>query len=589
MSPSIKIIEEGDANSEHEPLLLSSTPNEMDKPHDDIEELMWTKDYVALYSQYAALGLIFGMSGVGMNFCVYVYQGSSNLCANSDSIIYIMWSFKIFIAILTDMVRPWGMRRKPYMLIGWIGALSFLFLLATSASTLTATSWIGINILMQSFILVADVPIDGYLVELGRLESPEKRGQIMTTATMIRSTFSIFAALFQLIFVNGLSTNDPHCVVDWEHCWHFGITIQQYYAVMLCMIFILVLPVINLKELDCSRIPILSPGHFLSQIWDTMQSLSSFYLILFVTGIHITAHLRNPTVLFIQYYIIKLTSAQSSVDSILSGSASLLGLWIFKTFWIHKNWRKTSYFSCIVTSILGLAWILVFYDIGGLRNAWFTIFIDLDESFAKGLARVLASLAIIELAKPGQEATTFELLLSMLNASGPISAAISTQLLLPLRAIGCTKGPCATDEVDLTSVSTYESSDGPRRFTSYTLIIVVINIIGTFTFARFLPKNAQECREWNTIGDSSKYRGIRGYISMALAIVVIAYGIAGSILLLDEDTACMKAVGGSGVTFRFHNQQFRPKPTPIYPEMPLRRSTPDPLLFKPTEELLSNL
>jgi hypothetical protein len=31
---------------------------------------------------------------------------------------------------------------------------------------------------MQGFIMLADVPADGYSVELGQLESPEKRGQV---------------------------------------------------------------------------------------------------------------------------------------------------------------------------------------------------------------------------------------------------------------------------------------------------------------------------------------------------------------------------------------------------------------------------
>ena len=35
--------------------------------------------------------------------------------------------------------------------------------------------------------------------------------------------------------------------------------------------------------------------------------------------------------------------------------------------------------SIVISSLISLLWILVFYNIGGLRTPWFTIFIDLDQ------------------------------------------------------------------------------------------------------------------------------------------------------------------------------------------------------------------
>ena len=44
-----------------------------------------------LSHRYAAVGLLYGMSGVALNFCVYVYNGPSNLCANSRGMITLAW------------------------------------------------------------------------------------------------------------------------------------------------------------------------------------------------------------------------------------------------------------------------------------------------------------------------------------------------------------------------------------------------------------------------------------------------------------------------------------------------------------------
>jgi uncharacterized membrane protein YdcZ (DUF606 family) len=49
---------------------------------------------------------------------------------------------QIFFAILTDIYRPFGLRRKPWMLFGWTGVLIILFVLTFVAEQLSASSWI---------------------------------------------------------------------------------------------------------------------------------------------------------------------------------------------------------------------------------------------------------------------------------------------------------------------------------------------------------------------------------------------------------------------------------------------------------------
>lgn len=137
---------------------------------------MWTKDYVGLYSQYAAVGLMNGSLGMTQNLCVYYYSGASNLCANANNIIQLAWSFKIVYAILTDSYRPFGMRRKPYMVIGWALVLVMLFVLALVADQVTDSTWVTLLMACHCFLMISDVPADGYCVELGQMESLEERG-----------------------------------------------------------------------------------------------------------------------------------------------------------------------------------------------------------------------------------------------------------------------------------------------------------------------------------------------------------------------------------------------------------------------------
>jgi hypothetical protein len=133
-----------------------------------------------------------------------------------------------------------------------------------------------------------------------------------------------------------------------------------------------------MKELDSTQIPRHSIAHFTNEIWLTLQNLTSLYLIVYVIGIGALTNFPSNVNIYMQYYVIQLTNFEAGIDTITSYAALAVAIWIFKTYLINENWRYTQYGSSIISSILGLLWLLVYYDVGGLMDPWFTIFIDLD-------------------------------------------------------------------------------------------------------------------------------------------------------------------------------------------------------------------
>lgn len=89
------------------------------------------------------------------------------------------------------------------------------------------------------------------------------------------------------------------------------------------------------------------------------------------------------------------------------------------------------------------------------------------KNFASGLTQVLFSMSVIELSKPGQEATTYELIITVGNAALLVNGIISTQLLTPLGAVGCTEEPCASHTVNIENQDSFNASNGPFIFTIY--------------------------------------------------------------------------------------------------------------------------
>lgn len=143
----------------------------------------------------------------------------------------------------------------------------------------------------------------------------------------------------------------------------------------------------------------------------------------------------------------------------------------------------------------------------------------------------------------------YELVVSCGNAGITLNSIIATQLLQVTKAAACDStddSSCASNTVDISSVSNYLDSDGPTRFTKYTLLILAINVVGILFFTRFLPRQKEECHEWRKIGELRGQSSLVGWASLTIAIVVIAYGILASVMLLNTATSCIPAFGGTG-------------------------------------------
>jgi hypothetical protein len=213
-------------------------------------------------------------------------------------------------------------------------------------------------------------------------------------------------------------------------------------------------------------------------------------------------------------------------------------------------------------------WLPVFYDLGGTMNAWFVIFLSCTLTLSLGIAQVLFAMAVIELAKKGQEATTYELIISTANSAGMVNGILSTQLLTPLHATVCQdeSGTCTQGaSVDLYSRTTYYDTDGPKKFLIYSLVIYAINLVGIFIFTPFLPRQKDQCAEWRDqdyanlpvrTGLLAYYHGFNdwyvsnrirvAWTSLAIATVVISYQVTATVALLSPSWSCLPAFGGGG-------------------------------------------
>lgn len=134
-------------------------------------------------------------------------------------------------------------------------------------------------------------------------------------------------------------------------------------------------------------------------------------------------------------------------------------------------------------------------------------------------------MAVIEVAKPGQEATTYELIVTVGNAALLVNGIVSTQLLSAFHGAACddddNPGGCGHNTVDTSSPDTFKDSGGPWRYTQYTMVLQSISIVSVLMFARFLPRSKQMCHDWKLEGEKLGTSDFRGKVTLAMVLITL--------------------------------------------------------------------
>ena len=94
---------------------------------------LYSRDYIGLLLQYAAVGLIYGtLPGTIYPFLMKYLNMQGTQVLSARTLVSIPWSFKVFYGIVSDCFPVCGYRRRPYMLMGWTLCFTMLLIMACS-------------------------------------------------------------------------------------------------------------------------------------------------------------------------------------------------------------------------------------------------------------------------------------------------------------------------------------------------------------------------------------------------------------------------------------------------------------------------
>jgi hypothetical protein len=470
-----------------------------------------------LYSVYIMIGLINGFFATYFQqptICQYVFGPmgqkiddkhftTQSQCNVSVSVYQISWNFKLFFGFFLDVFgflgwsRATGFfvsRRKGWMLFGWTGGLACLAVAAIFVDSFIKhhqyETYLMVMCVCCFFSTFSDVAGDGMIIEYSKFERGEQKGYILTTCQMLRFVMMMVSTALGMIFMSGPDYQPPggaeagsislpfDISYSAMHWLLLGVSMPPYIGMWL---WLKDPPVAVEHERGCRGLKVA-----FQRLWVAMKSYAVFNLLVMSVGIYGLAGMVNPANSPIAA-IAQPTNIQSGIGAFLGNLFFVVGVWIFRKFFMAKNWRFTLFMTQAFVALCSALAIMIVYDTFGIsQNGWFYMFQNSIPMLIQGIGQVVGSLAVVEISPPGLEATVYELLTSASNGAISLSTTLQTTFGKVFKV----------DEIS------YDNFHGPMhdvfvaRMARATLFCLIVNVTSAAIFMWFLPKGPQMCKDW---------------------------------------------------------------------------------------------
>ncbi|CAK9097558.1 Uncharacterized protein SCF082_LOCUS45763 [Durusdinium trenchii] len=507
-----------------------------------------------LYCMYAIVGLMYGFVSnyINIPICQYVFgplgepgRASIQQCNISVSLTQMPWNFKIFYGLLLDRLSLLGSRRKGWIIFGWSSSLAILTFMAGFAQNLADegnfATYMMLLMVMCFFYIFSDVAGDGMTIELSKLEAPETRGYILTTGQMVRFAATTVTNVLGILGMNGHYYYPPDKRKDSnDTIFPFELTFWEVHIVLVCLTLpLLIVMSLLLQDPPQQVVTTHSASDVVKVMWKVMQTKVMFYLIIFALGNMAIASMLNPAQNIIAF-IAAPSTLQNSVGTFAGNATFLIGVYLFRRHFMHRNWRMTFVWTAGILALNNGFQLMVIYNAWGVgQDGWFYAFGSNILMIIQGIAQVLSSLAVVEISPAGYEASVYEFLTSIHNAGITLNSNLQN-LFVPifdLHGIAQSYFPTKTNPHPPQQL--YNS-----HMAHATYFTMAVNLLGALTFCWFLPQQKEQCKDWAE--DSIWKRPSVGTVNLLLGGGVLLFSVVVSLLSAFPETNCLQIAGGPG-------------------------------------------
>jgi len=272
----------------------------------------------------------------------------------------------------------------------------------------------------------------------------------------------------------------------------------------------------------------------ISTLWTCMKTRVMFSLIIFCVTSTAIASLQNPGLNIIAN-IASPSTFQISVGTLIGNLLFLVGVWIFRTYFINRNWRLTFIWTALLIATNGCLQLMMVFNTWGVgQSGWFYALGSNIMLLIQGVQQVLSSLSVIEISPPGFEASVYEFLVSIGNSGIALNANLMNMFLPVFKLNGI--APCYH------KVNDYWHQHYNTLLGTSTYFTMGTNVVAALLFCWFLPVGKAQCHEWL----AQWKRPITGVFNLSFGGCVLFFSLTVSLLSAIPSTSCLKIAGGGG-------------------------------------------
>ena len=449
---------------------------------------------------------------------------------------------------LTDCCPIRGKHRKPYFVASWCLAGSALLAMALkplpapfycqnedgsynfmvppcNPSIRTEKNWY----VFWLFILTAGIQLgiaagEGLLLEYSQREPVERRGHIKAEMVMV----STAGALAATVVVGVLMNSKPYLgTFDWG----FSFSGLMAFCFVL-VVFMIPLSVCCVHELPKPRQcgDRTSCRAHVKSSWELVRKNSFSNLLFFAFLAQLLFSITSTAGPMVKSRWAEVKVLQQQTFGLAGLAVMMLATWIYKVCLLQSSWRKAIFVS--IVAIIVFDAIPTFLTIFGVvRNPYFYLGEDVLGSIPKAALQLVSNLMIIELAEPGREGLCFGLINTFQSSSTPFGAVVSNQV------FGLFSPSLSMLENYVADTSTFRSTVAWSYVLSYGSSLMALFLLPMIPWQK---KDAQ--RRKKESGSSS----VKATLVILIPAMCLIYGIIVLLLTSQEETACLKWIGGHG-------------------------------------------
>ncbi|KAG9398030.1 hypothetical protein AC1031_015055 [Aphanomyces cochlioides] len=392
-----------------------------------------SKDALAIFAQYFAIGIVYAaIPGVSYPLVKNYFDAQGYQSKTYSTLVNIAWSFKIFMGGLSDLVPIMGLRRKPWMMIGWLVCIASLVVLSSLSPGPPAQplhlknkadptfpfynsplpTYTLLSMLATFGYVTSDCASDALVVQYAMREPLATRGRIQTAIYTVRAMGQILSNLFVGICLNS------H---DFGGKFNFSISINVFYIILLipCLVAMTATTTM-LTEHKTEMVPF---RKWIHQFWQLTQKQAMWQILAFrfINNVFQNYESTAPSPLG-QYW--------AGVQPFMEGITKAIGYVIYTAilatvgrYGLNWNWRWTIAITSIALVVIdGTVYFLTIWDV--VRNPWFYTGVTLTDQIPGGVRFIVSAFVATELADLGNEGAVYGLVTTVSNLTTPVSSVI---------------------------------------------------------------------------------------------------------------------------------------------------------------------